>query len=592
MQDVDISRSPAVRSKPFNLISVLVVLLLLWIAAAVTLSQLQMAPTFDEQNHVTRGIAILRTGDFRLSLDHPPLANMLEALPVAWQPSGFSTNMPAWRDISIWEAAKATIWTYPRQGLRLIRDARPMVLIFTLGLALLIFFWAKSLFGPWGGLLAMALYGLDPSMLAHGGLATTDMAAACTMMLALFLLRHYLNSPSRWRMLLAGAGLGLALTAKFSTLLMLPIIGLILLAIALRRSGDTYPTGWPQAAGKRFFHAAGVYLAILCVSGLVVWGVYGFQVEALGSKPGRPVAVEASAKEHFPIPAMQYLRGIKSVMTNAETHPAYLLGRTDSHGKGWWYYFPVAMAVKTPLPELLAILGILVVALIPRLRARLRLSAPDWLLLLVPAGFYFLAALGVFGVSLNLGIRHLMPLYPFLLVLAGGWVLVFTNSRLRAVVVCGSLLVVQLISVCFAYPQFLAYFNEPARMLAKGRPLLIDSNIDWGQDVGRLAEYQYKFQAKDNLGTLYFSYFGSVSPEAYGLRCQPLAGLGIMREAPPPDWSAMHGTLAISLTNLYGGAGYAGADYRPLLREHPFGIIGKTIYLYHVPLGQRAKNTR
>jgi hypothetical protein len=210
------------------------------------------------------------------------------------------------------------------------------------------------------------------------------------------------------------------------------------------------------------------------------------------------------------------------------------------------------------------------------------------LLLLLPAGLYFLAALGVFGFSLNLGIRHLMPLYPFLLLLAGGWVLLIRDRRLRAVL-CGLLLAAQCISVAFAYPQLLAYYNEPARLLARQTPLLIDSNIDWGQDVERLAEYQHKFQAKDNLGTLYFSYFGSTSPDAYGLHYQPLAGKGIMRQAPPPDWAAMHGTLAISVTNLYGGTGYAGADYRPLLRQRPLGIIGKTIYLYRVPLADAEK---
>ena len=198
------------------------------------------------------------------------------------------------------------------------------------------------------------------------------------------------------------------------------------------------------------------------------------------------------------------------------------------------------------------------------------------------------SALGIFGVSLNLGIRHLMPMYPFLLILAGGWVLLIRKAAVGRAVL-GGLLAIQLASVLSAYPDFIAYFNEPARVLNTGSPILVDSNIDWGQDVGRLAEYQHKFESKYDLGTLYFSYFGTASPEAYGLRYQPLAGFGRMRQASPPDWSSMHGTLAISLTNLYGGEGYAGADYRRLLEQQPFARVGTTIYLFRVrPAGDNS----
>jgi len=574
MQEVDTSttRTPLV-------IPVLVCVLLLWIGAVVTLAQLGMAPTYDEPNHVTRGIAILRTGDYRLSLDHPPLANVLEALPVAWRRSGFSPELPAWRGERTWEAARVTVWRDPAAGLALIRGARPTVLLFTLGLALLIFLWAAALFGPWGGLFALALFALDPTMLAHGGLATTDMAAACTMLLAIYLLRRYLLRPAVGRLLLAGVGLGLAQAAKFSMLILLPIVGLVLLVIALCPRGEDYPAGWPETRSRRFVRAAGVYALMLLIAGIVVWGIYGFKVEPLGGKPGQPLPANASRLDRVPVPALQYLRGVKTVMRDTEGHRAYLLGHIDRTGKGWWYYFPVAIAVKTPLPELLLIAGMLVLVLLPRVRARLALARGEWLLLLLPAGVYFLAALGVLGISLNLGLRHLMPLFPFLLILAGGWVALLRRSR---GLVPGCLLAAQLASALFAFPDFIAYFNEPGRLLNAAQPVLIDSNYDWGQDLRRLAE----FQRQHDWGTLYFSYFGTAAPEAYGLRYIPLSGLGVMREAPPPDWSNMRGYLAISLTNLYGGAAYAGADYRVLLAHRPLATVGKTILVYRLPPGK------
>lgn len=582
MHELETSSTPSVNvDRFFPAIPAVVVVLLLWIAAVTTLAQLRMAPTFDEQNHVTRGIAILRTGDYRLSLDHPPLANVMEALPVAWKMSGFSPALPAWRNEQTWRAAQATVWADPGRGLALIRGARPTVLFFTLGLGALIFLWAAALFGRWGGVFALALYALDPTMLAHGGLATTDMAAACAMLLAMYLLRRYLLRPNRARLLWAGAGLGLALAAKFSMLILLPIFGLILATIALLPARNVeYPPGWPATRGRRFLRAAGVYAVMLLMAGVVVWGIYGFKVEPLGAKPGQPLPASASRLDRLPIPALQYLRGVKTVMSDAEGHRAYLLGRVDSTGRGWWYYFPVAMAVKTPLPELLLIAGVLALALLPRIRARLKLGRGEWLLLLLPAGVYFLAALGVLGISLNLGIRHLMPMYPFLFVLAGGWVALLRPFRARGLVL-GSLLAAQLAAVLFAFPHFIAYFNEAGRLLNAGRPVLIDSNYDWGQDLAGLAA----FQRQHDRGTLYFSYFGTTPPKAYGLRYVSLAGLGLMNDAPSPDWQNMRGYLAISITNLYGGAAYAGADYRRLLRERPMATVGKTIRVYRLPIG-------
>jgi len=116
---------------------------------AVRWAQGAMAPTYDEQNHVTRGLAILRTGDWRLSLHHPPVTNVLQALPVAWRGwDGFSTGHPAWRSREIWPMAHATVWHHPAQGIRLIQAARGPVLLFTFLFAVVVFAWARELFGP------------------------------------------------------------------------------------------------------------------------------------------------------------------------------------------------------------------------------------------------------------------------------------------------------------------------------------------------------------------------------------------------------------------------------------------------------------
>lgn len=568
--------------RPPVLHKALVVLALLLIAVLVTLAQRSMSPTYDEPNHVTRGIAILRTGDYRLSLDHPPLANLLEALPVAWRFHGFSTGIPEWRfPVDLGGVAQRTIWRDPVQGVGLIRTARLPVLVFTLGLGLLIYLWARALFGPWGGVLSLAFYALEPTMLAHGGLATTDMAAACGMTLALFLLRGCLIDPTPRRRLMAGAGLGIALTSKYSLLFLLPIIGLILLLVALcpPRAGSAYPRDWPGSPGPRALRALTMYLSLLLIAGIVVWGVYGFNLEPLGGWNGEssPPGVSA-AIDRIPLPAPQFLRGIRAVLAGAQYHPAYLLGSTDTSGKGWWYYYLVVIAVKTPVPELLAVAGMLLLAFIPVLRARLGFRDHEWLLLLLPVGLYFVVATGVFGMSLYLGIRHLMPMYPLLLVLVGGWAVVLSRRRRLLLAV---LLSAQCTSVLGAFPDFIGYFNEPSRYIGGDGAILIDSNLDWGQDLGRLAE----FQRQHNIGTIHFSYFGTAPPEAYGLDYIPLRGFGLMRKAPLPDWPSLNrgAYVAVSATNLYGGPGYTwGADYRSLQRRQDGIRVGRTIFVYRL----------
>jgi 4-amino-4-deoxy-L-arabinose transferase-like glycosyltransferase len=535
----------------------------------VTLAQVRLSPTFDEQNHVTRGIAVLRTGDYRLIYHHPPLANLLEGLPVAWRGGTSFTMRPEWGNPQdIWPAARETIWTRSTNGVAIIQWARVPVLLFLLLLGLVAFLWARELFGPWAGVLALALVALDPNILAHSGLATTDLPATATIALALYLLRRYLLQPRRGRLLAAGVAIGLALATKFSGLILLPLAGIFLL-IALFTESDPW---WP-----RFWRAAGRFGALFFIAGLVVWGTYGFNVEPLGSKAGQPLSANASALDRVPIPALQYLRGMKAVASEAEGHRAYLFGQADDTGKGWWYYFPVAIATKTPLPELLAILGMLGLLALPRARSALGLPGRELPFLLVPVGLYFIAALGIFGISLNLGVRHILPMYPLLLVLAGGWAVFAARCRVTRLVLLGAGLL-QLLSVLHAFPDYLSYFNEAAGGPHNGYRILVDSNYDWGQDIGALAKWQHEH----GIAEMGFSYFGTTPPAAVGLHCTPLAGFGVMGEAPAPDLAQYQGYLAISATNLVGGPAYTGVDYRNLPRKGLVARIGRTIFVYHL----------
>ena len=155
-------------------------------------------------------------------------------------------------------------------------------------------------------------------------------------------------------------------------------------------------------------------------------------------------------------------------------------------------------------------------------------------------------------------------------------------ARSRAgLAVMGVLVLTQFISVVHAYPNFIAYFNEAAGGMDNGGRILIDSNYDWGQDLGRLAEVQ----KQQSLYPLAFSFFGSTVPEKLGVDCTYSAGFGIMHDTPPVDLSTYHGYFAISATELYGGPDYNGAhtDYRELLARQPVARAGQTILVYKLP---------
>ncbi len=551
--------------------TLILVALLSLLLGAIRWAQGAMAPTYDEQNHVTRGLAILRTGDWRLSLHHPPVANVLEALPVAWRGwDGFSTAHPSWRTLAIWPIARATVWHHPAHGVRLIQTARGPVLAFTLLFAVVVFAWARELFGPWGGLLALSVVVLDPAVLAHGGLATTDMPVAATMLLACYLLWRGWRQPTRWRLLGAGVAMGIALGTKFSALAILPMS---LLLVLLTPAPVPAPTA-PRRDGRAVVR---VLFLVWGIAALTVWGLYGFAVEPLGKKPGVPLPTTASWIERSPVPALQYFRGVRTVLLEKTRHSAYLLGTTSETGHNWWYYTLVVLGVKTPLPTLLLWLGFGIVLLHPTARRHLGLATPA-----LPALGGALAcflALAVISGAMNQGIRHLLPLTGLLAILVGAWApLAQRSGVLRA----GVLLLVglQAWSVLRVGPDFLAYFNEAAGGPQDGWRVLVDSNCDWGQDLGRLATWH----RAHGHPPLAFSYFGTTPPEAYGLQCVSLLGTGLMHDRGARiDLRTYQGYLAISVTNLVNDASLCGVDYRPLLRHTPVAHAGHTIHIYHLP---------
>ena len=517
------------------------------------------SPTMDEQNHIARGYAFLRTGNPRLSVEHPPLINLLEALPL-----GRGVVLPldddSWETGDWYRFADLFLWQVNSLPDRMVFLARTPVIALTLLLGALASRWARELGGRMAALAAPALVLLDPNILAHGSLATTDLGITFMVLLAAYVLWHVLKAPTALGVALVGAVTGLMLGSKTSGLVFWGAFGLIFVGDALYSvHGLPRPAGSTRRWPVRFIRRGLLYLAVTLVALVVVWATYGFQ---------SATAVQGGRR----LPMGSYWAGILAVFRNVQGgRPSYLLGETRLGG--WVTYFPITFGVKTPLPVLLMLP---LAALSPATRKRGNIA----LFLLLPVAVYWLSALSS---ELDIGYRHLLPTLPLLYVWAAQRFGRLTGIRWRRL---GLVLLLWLTAeTVWISPHFLSYFNPIAGGPAQGWRVIADSNIDWGQDLKDLSTY---LQENPPDVPLYLSWFGSSYPERYGITdYRPLPGLPHyfnMWFEPPTFDEAMpeSGLYAISVSNLV---------EIPLMDKHFFAYfrerepdvrIGYSINLYDV----------
>jgi 4-amino-4-deoxy-L-arabinose transferase-like glycosyltransferase len=378
------------------------------------------AQTFDEPAHVACAVEIATTGQYMLEPQHPPLARIFIGLGARLA----GARLPPRG--TVWQRGNAIL--YAGDYLQTLAAARAGVLPFLAIIIATTALWARRLYGEWTGLLAALFVSTTPPLLAHAGLATTDVAVAAMVLLALYFASLWLEEPTAARALLFGLASGLAVAAKFSALLFLPA-GVLALLVT--------PASSRQPAGSR----RSLILAIAAFA-LALWAAYLFSPHA----PAR------------------LLEGLRVALAHERGgHPAYLLGRNSPNG--FWYFFLVAFAVKMPL----AMIALMLVA--PALSRRI--TQP----LAITLAFFAVTL----PVNVAIGFRHILPIVPFAAMLAAeGTMLLARRWRVAAAL----LLVWHLASTTFAHPDYLAYFNE----IAAPRPdyFLVDSDLDWGQDALRL----------------------------------------------------------------------------------------------------------
>ena len=527
--------------------------LLVFLLLAVTFARLTdaavcLSATVDEGFHITSGYEYLRTGHLRLFDEHVPLVKAWLAWPLCFVPDlAPPETAPGYDEENLIRVAQATVLDY-RPIDRMIVAPRLSLAMLTVLLAATIYRLAADEFGQRGGLLALALLTLDPNILAHGSLATTDLGATAFIFWAMMAAARYLHRPTRRRWWLAALLLGLAQLAKLTALLLFPLVGALFLANALTGKSSDKSSERPLLR-RRLLSYAGM----VAVATLVVWAGYGFEL-----RPVTGLAVD------WPLPAASHIERWLRLRENlAYGRESFLLGQNRMHG--WRLYFPVAFAIKTPLPTLVLI-ALTAAALALGRRRCLTTELALWLFPLVYGAASLMS-------TINIGYRHLLPLLPFLCLAAGR---LATVRRPRLLL--PGLLVWLGLEGALIHPHYLAYFNPIAGGPDQGYRFLADSNTDWGQTLKALAAYQQAHR----LGPVKLSQFTFLDPAAYGVDYTPIAPMTGAPPVLPRRFNPAPGLYAISATTLDGVPLPLPSTYDWFRHREPQTKIGHVMFLYDV----------
>ncbi len=575
------------------------------------------SPTTDEGVHLAAGYAYLTGDHYQLNPEHPPLLKKLAALPlVAMKPWGFdraddgklaqaklqealhSSDVMAQWDVQHyffwglrdrWFGKRTTERVPPEAFVNpaeaMFTRARMTMLLVGVALIVLVFFWSRALWGMWGAAISVLLAAFDPNLIAHSALVTTDVGVAMLMFGTLFFFWRTSEKFTIVNVIGFALFFALAQVAKFSAVLLLPMLAVVLLH---RRKKEMLIA----------IAAAGV------ASIVVIWAAYGFArhegsdlrgvvqewyatESLLPSYPdGPPDAEVMRVRESTPIGFAgrtilrfnewkllpePYLYGLAAVKLSGIVRESYLDGSFRMTGFG--SYFPKAFFYKTTIPAL-----VLIAAALFTVRRTKTTALP---FLLWPVALYFLIALNS---SLNLGHRHLLPIYPFLYVLCGALAMHWKMRTLAiaAVAIVLTAIVVPLPKPALILGRHLSYMNAFAGGPWNGHEHLLDSNYVWGQDLERLGHWLAKNNVREPINLVYS---GMPEPRYYGIAYHNLQSGYWAAPQIPPDRAVTPGYLAIDADRLHGlglSRRYFWPEFLAQHRATEVGRAGYSIFIYRI----------
>jgi hypothetical protein len=550
--------------------------------------------TMDELAHIPAGYSYLTQLDYRLNPEHPPLVKDLAAFPLLFLNLNFPKNSPFWTEgiNEQWRFGWEFLYNSGNNPDQIVFWARfPMLLLFIF-LGWFIFKWTKELGGNKPALLVLTLFSFSPNFLAHGRLVTTDVGAALGVVMATYFWLKFLREPSKKNIIMAGLIFGIALLLKFSLILLLPFFSVITIIYAFlnKRNLLKYIS---------FAVLAGIIAVVFIVLPVYQLHIVNYPVEKQLSDT--KYTLESSPLVHLKEldiwladkPVIrglgQYLLGLlMATQRTAAGNTVYFLDMISA--AGWWYYFPVVYILKEPLAlHILTLISLFLTLLFikkpfwietfKRLKIWLQNHFAEFSMLVFLVIYWFASISG----NLNIGVRHILPTFPFIYMLVGlGLVLgleQIKSQKLKKIFISFAMVLMgwYIISSLKTFPYYLSYFNEIAGGTDQGYKFVVDSNYDWGQDLKRLK----KFVEENNISKIKVDYFGGGDVKYY---------LGDKWERFDPKSGPQKGWLAISATLLEQGRGNPvqgfgePTDYYNWLNDYqPISRAGKSIFIYFIP---------
>jgi hypothetical protein len=558
-----------------------VTLLLAVMAAELAFSAGQQSQTFDEGVHIFAGYRYWKNFDFGANPEHPPLVKLVAALPLL----RLALRTPAIpdADFKMVEYRTGRDFLYGNDANTILWRARMAAAVLTICLALTVFIVANSMWGAGPAFLALTLLVFEPNFLAHGALVTTDIGATLGIFLGVGSFYFYLKKPSAARLAGAGIAAGICLGAKHSGILLFPMLLFLAVAELLPLREPATRNFAPDLAQRALRQAASL-AAIVAISFVVLWAFYGFRYAArpagLSVNPPLPEFVKQMGHNSSAIVLQiarwhllpeSYLYGVADI-SSAGTIPTVIFGKY--YPSAQWFYFPSVFIVKSTLAFLafccLAPLG---AALQDKQFRR------EMFFLMIPPAIYLAVAMSS---GINYGVRHILPIYPFLIILVSfaAWNLGMRHRALAAVV--GFLMIFHAASSVRAFPNYIPYANEFWGGPAKTHEILADSNVDWGQ--GLLAMKRYI--GEHHIQNCWFAYFGQliVDVSYYGIPCKvlPTAFADLIHAPMPVVPPQVDGPVFISATEVT--RTYWRADwinpYLPFQQMPPSALIADSILMF------------
>jgi len=507
--------------------------------------------TTDETVHLFAGYTYLVERDFRLDPEHPPLLKELAAasllamrnlnLPIdgLWDKAA-NFYYDSWKEARL--LADSFFFTLGNNVSKILFLSRLPFIFLTLVLGFAVYYWANKLYGKKAGIFAAFLILLMPNILAHGLLINTDLGLTLFIFISVYFWGEYLKKPSWKGLILAGIFCGLAFASKYTSVLIVPIL-LILGVIKI----------FIDKNSKYWIKYLLGFFGIGIITFIIVWFSYGFSI-ATPPQPIGTLSENIKMWANWDIPTLfdgtfekirpvlfpaDYYKGLILVTRHAlGGHGSFLLGKTSN--TGWWYYFPVAIFVKTPIPFFIFLA--LAIGIFGKIKAKLLFDE----LLLIIAPIIFL----VFSMysKADLGVRHILPIFPFLAVYAAKSIKLVKFSEIKIVnydlkklmsaLVFLLLILWYLLSSVLSYPNYLAYFNEAAGGAKGGYKILTDSNLDWGQDIFRIKKYLDENKISE--GYILYPWDGNEALQYYGINLKTF----------PWDSQDIKGRVVVSATYM------------------------------------------